>query len=56
MEWKRVVTALRLVGYDDTLSIEHEDALASLHEGLSSAVAMLSRVLLQEPPVEAWWA
>ncbi len=56
LEWKAIVSALRLAGYDDTLSIEHEDALASTHEGLSSAVGLLSRVLLQEPPVEAWWA
>ncbi|MDE3106063.1 MAG: sugar phosphate isomerase/epimerase [Acidobacteriota bacterium] len=55
-EWKRIVSALRLAGYDGVLSIEHEDALASTHEGLSSAVAMLSRVLLRQPPVEAWWA
>jgi sugar phosphate isomerase/epimerase len=55
LEWKAIVSALRLAGYDDTLSIEHEDALASTHEGLSSAIGMLSRVLLQEPPVEAWW-
>lgn len=55
LEWKRIVSALRLAGYDGVLSIEHEDALASRHEGLSSAVAMLSRVLLKEPPVEAWW-
>jgi sugar phosphate isomerase/epimerase len=55
LSWKAIVSALRLAGYDDTLSIEHEDALASTHEGLSSAVDMLSRVLLQEPPVAAWW-
>jgi len=54
-EWKRIVSALRLIGYDGVLSIEHEDALASIHEGLSSAVAMLSRVLLTEPPVKPWW-
>jgi sugar phosphate isomerase/epimerase len=56
LEWKRIVSALRMAGYDGVLSIEHEDALASTHEGLSSAVEMLSRVLLKEPPVEAWWA
>lgn len=56
LEWKRIVSALRMAGYDGVISIEHEDALASTHEGLSSAVAMLSRVLLKEPPVEAWWA
>lgn len=55
LEWKAIVSSLRLAGYDDTLSIEHEDALASTHEGLSAAIGMLSRVLLQEPPVQAWW-
>ena len=55
LEWKAIVSALRLAGYDGVLSIEHEDALASVYEGLSSAVAMLSRVVLREPPVEPWW-
>ena len=55
LEWKAIVSALRLAGYDGVLSIEHEDALASVYEGLSSAVAMLSRVVLREPAVEAWW-
>ena len=56
LEWKRIVSALRIAEYDYVLSIEHEDALASVEEGLSSAVAMLSRVVLREPPVDAWWA
>jgi sugar phosphate isomerase/epimerase len=56
LQWKRIVSALRLAGYDGVLSIEHEDALASTHEGLSAAVEMLSRVLLKQPPEEAWWA
>jgi sugar phosphate isomerase/epimerase len=56
VEWKQIVSALRLAGYDYVLSIEHEDALASTHEGLSSAIGLLSRVLLKEPAVEAWWA
>jgi sugar phosphate isomerase/epimerase len=56
LEWKRIVSALRLAGYDYVMSIEHEDALASTHEGLSSAISTLSRVLLKEPPVDAWWA
>jgi sugar phosphate isomerase/epimerase len=55
LEWKRIIAALRLGGYDGVISIEHEDALASRHEGLSSAIAMLERVILREPPVEAWW-
>jgi sugar phosphate isomerase/epimerase len=55
LDWKAIASSLRLAGYDYVLSIEHEDALASIHEGLSSAVTLLSRVLLMEPPVEAWW-
>ncbi len=54
-EWKAIASALRLAGYDYVISIEHEDALASIHEGLSSAINMLSRVLLTEPQVEPWW-
>jgi sugar phosphate isomerase/epimerase len=55
LEWKRIVTALRLAGYDYVMSIEHEDALASVDEGLRAAVDLLSRVILTEPPVDAWW-
>jgi sugar phosphate isomerase/epimerase len=56
LEWKAIVSALRLVNYDYVLSIEHEDALASINDGLGSAVDLLSRVLLREAPVKAWWA
>jgi sugar phosphate isomerase/epimerase len=55
LEWKRIVSALRLAGYDYVMSIEHEDALASVDEGLRAAVDLLSRVVLTEPPVKAWW-
>jgi sugar phosphate isomerase/epimerase len=55
LEWKRIVSALRLAGYDYVMSIEHEDALASVDEGLRAAVDCLSRVILTEPPVQAWW-
>jgi len=49
------VSALRLAGYDYVLSIEHEDALASVDEGLRTAVDLLSRVVLTVPPADAWW-
>jgi sugar phosphate isomerase/epimerase len=55
LEWKRIVSALRLAGYDEVMSIEHEDALASVDEGLKTAVELLSRVILTEPPAEPWW-
>jgi sugar phosphate isomerase/epimerase len=55
LTWKQIVSALRIAGYDYVMSIEHEDPLASIDEGLRSAVEMLRRVLLSEPPVEPWW-
>ncbi len=55
LEWKGIVSALRLAGYNGVLSIEHEDALMSVGEGLGSAVEMLGRVLMREPPVTPWW-
>lgn len=54
--WKQVVSALRTVGYDGAVSIEHEDALASPDEGLRKAVATLQEALLFEEAVKPWWA
>ena len=55
LEWRAIASALRLAGYDYVMSIEHEDALASIDEGLSSAVNFLSNIILRDPPTEAWW-
>ena len=44
--WKAMVSTLRLVGYDDVLSIEHEDSLMSGTEGLKKAIAFLKDVVI----------
>ena len=54
--WKRFVAALRVAGYDHVLSIEHEDSLASVHEGLGRAVSILRQAVLREQPATMWWA
>jgi sugar phosphate isomerase/epimerase len=54
--WKDIVSALRAVGYDYVMSIEHEDALMSIDEGLGKAVSFLNGILLKEPPASMWWA
>jgi sugar phosphate isomerase/epimerase len=54
--WRDMVTALRTVGYDFALSIEHEDSLMSIDEGLGKAVRLLNSILMKEPPAEMWWA
>lgn len=54
--WKDVISALRMVGYDDIISIEHEDSLMSIEEGLGKAVAMVKDVIISEKPSQMWWA
>lgn len=54
--WKDIIRNLRMVGYDDVISIEHEDPLASREEGLTKAINFLQEILLTEEPPEMWWA
>jgi sugar phosphate isomerase/epimerase len=54
--WKGIVSALRMVGYDHVLSIEHEDSLMSGAEGLRKAIAFLKDIVIAEPAGEAYWA
>ena len=46
-EWKKIISALKVVGYDDSVSIEHEDALMLPLEGLSKAIAYLKPLLIE---------
>jgi sugar phosphate isomerase/epimerase len=54
--WKDIISALRLVGYDYVISIEHEDALMSTDEGLGKAVTLLKEATIFEEPGEMFWA
>jgi sugar phosphate isomerase/epimerase len=54
-EWGETLGSLRMAGYDGAISIEHEDPLASVDEGVSMAVDLLKRILLRQPAAEAWW-
>ena len=56
LAWRNLVSALRLVGYDYVLSIEHEDAMLSIDEGFTRAITFLKDVLLTEQPAAMWWA
>ena len=55
-EWKDIISNLRMVGYDDVLSIEHEDSLMSNTEGLEKAISFLKEVMVFEDMGEMWWA
>ena len=55
-EWRDIISTLRAIGYDGAISIEHEDGLMSVTEGLEKAVEFLKPILMYEPPAEMWWA
>jgi sugar phosphate isomerase/epimerase len=54
--WKDIISALRLVGYDHVISIEHEDAMMSVDEGLRKAVSVLKEAVIEDAPGEMYWA
>jgi hypothetical protein len=53
--WRNFVSELRLAGYDDVVSIEHEDDLIDADEGLEKAADLLRGVLIERPVGQHWW-
>ena len=53
--WKEFISTLRMFGYDNVLSIEHEDSLLSPEEGLTKASDFLNGIVIREQPATAWW-
>jgi sugar phosphate isomerase/epimerase len=47
--WRALCLALRRVGYDGALSIEHEDMALSPMEGMRKSVDLLRRTYIREP-------
>jgi len=54
--WKDIMSALSIVGYDGAISIEHEDGLMSIEEGLTKAINFLQHVIIKEKADAPWWA
>ena len=55
--WKDIVSALRMAGYDDVMSIEHEDALMTPNEGLQKAISFLKEVMtFEDKNTNVYWA
>lgn len=55
-EWKEIISTLKKVGYDYAISIEHEDSLMSVNEGLEKAIDLLNNVIIKENSEGMWWA
>ena len=45
-----------MIGYDGAISIEHEDGLMSVKEGLEKAISFVDSLIIKENPAEMWWA
>jgi sugar phosphate isomerase/epimerase len=54
--WRDMISALRAIGYNHAISIEHEDLLTSVDEGLSKAIDLLQGILFKEEQSKMWWA
>lgn len=56
IEWKNIISTLAAAGYDGSISIEHEDGLMSISEGLERAVTFLRELIIFDKPDAMWWA
>ena len=54
--WKQIISMLKIMGYDDSISIEHEDGLMSPKEGLEKAIAFLKECVITQDNTNMWWA
>ncbi|WP_057914617.1 sugar phosphate isomerase/epimerase family protein [Peribacillus muralis] len=53
--WREIISVLQSIGYDGAISIEHEDGLMSVEEGLEKAISFLQNNLIKEGAAEMWW-
>ena len=56
LEWKKIISALKVAGYDDSISIEHEDGLMQPLEGLEKAISYIQPMLIVGGKAKMWWA
>lgn len=54
--WKQILSALKVAGYDDSISIEHEDGLMTATEGLDKAIDYLKGMIIVGGKADMWWA
>ncbi|MEK3890485.1 sugar phosphate isomerase/epimerase family protein [Bacillus sp. FSL K6-3431] len=54
--WREIISALETIGYNGSVSIEHEDGLMSVDEGYTKAVTFLKDMIIKEGAKDLWWA
>jgi sugar phosphate isomerase/epimerase len=53
--WADFISTLQMMGYDHVISIEHEDSLMSVDDGLDKATRFLNQWLIKEKLASSWW-
>lgn len=53
--WAQFLTTLKEVGYAGPLSVEHEDVLIHVEEGMRQALALMKEVAPTRPEINRWW-
>jgi sugar phosphate isomerase/epimerase len=54
--WNDFISTLSMIGYDGVISIEHEDSLMSVEDGLEKAATFLRQTLIRRKLAAMWWA
>ena len=54
--WSDFISTLSMIGYDGVISIEHEDSLMSVEDGLEKAATFLNQILIRKKLAKMWWA
>jgi len=54
--WNDFISTLSMIGYDGVISIEHEDSLMSVEDGLAKAASFLKQILIGRKLAKMWWA
>jgi sugar phosphate isomerase/epimerase len=55
VNWRRVMTALAMEGYDYVLSYEHEDPVLSPEDGCEKAIEFLRPLIIRKRLEKPWW-
>jgi sugar phosphate isomerase/epimerase len=55
LNWKQLISQLRLAGYDGVLAVEHEDPVMGRIDGLRKALDHLAPLIPLEPMEKRWW-
>lgn len=55
LQWNQLIRVLQDVGYQGSLTVEHEDAMLDRDEGILRSIRRVQSMILRESPGAMWW-